>query len=125
MNKTEFSLDRFAGGALTEKVNVDMMKIINNIADLNTDPATKRKLTIELTFSPSKMRDIVSTSIVTKVKLADYTGVETRIMVDRDLNGNVVCSEYDGQIIGQLSLEDVELNKTNGNIQFLKEARND
>ena len=41
------NLETLAEGGLTEKVNMALREVLNNIADPNTDYKVKRKLTIE------------------------------------------------------------------------------
>ena len=43
------NLETLAEGGLTEKVNMALREVLNNIADPNTDYKVKRKLTIDIT----------------------------------------------------------------------------
>jgi hypothetical protein len=44
-------LNTFANGALAERANEELQKILENIADPNTDAKKKRKLTLTITLS--------------------------------------------------------------------------
>ena len=99
------NLEKFAGGALAEKVNIAYQEVLENIADLNTKPDTKRKLTLELTFVPSEDREVTTVGIETKVKLAPTKAVATTILIDKDGKGGIVASEYNNQIKGQQFLQ--------------------
>ena len=51
------NLEEFAGGALAEKFNIGLKEVLENITDPNTNHATKRKLTIDLTFTSDEARE--------------------------------------------------------------------
>lgn len=95
------NLEKFAGGALSEKFNVAYREVLENIANPNTPHKTKRKLTLELTFVTDEERELSIVEIATKTKLAPSESVATRIIIDRDGKGGVVASEYSKQIKGQ------------------------
>ena len=50
----EMTLDSIGNGALVEKFDDARIEVIRNTCDPNADATTKRKLTIELTFTPNK-----------------------------------------------------------------------
>lgn len=95
------NLEKFAGGALAEKFNMGLTEVLENIADPNTDPRKKRKLTMELTFEPDEERELSMVDIVVKTKLQPNMPVATKIIIDRDGNGGIVASEYSNQLKGQ------------------------
>lgn len=43
-----FNMEQFAKGAFTVQVNREMEKVMNNIADPNTDAKAKRKITVTI-----------------------------------------------------------------------------
>lgn len=94
-------LEAFADGALAEKVNGELKKILSNIADLNTDHKIKRKLTVDLVFVASEDRELALVDIQTKVKLAQPKSVGTRILIGTDGKGGIMASEFGKQIPGQ------------------------
>lgn len=95
------NLEQFADGALAEKFNTALKEVLENIADPNTPYATKRKLTIDLTFETDEERELSVVAIETKTKLAQPKGVATKIIIDRDGKGGIIASEYGKQIRGQ------------------------
>lgn len=95
------NLEKFAGGALSEKFNVAFQDVIKNIADPNTSHKAKRKLVVELIFEPTEDRELSMVGIHTKTTLAQPKGVGTRIMIDSDGEGGIIASEYNNQIKGQ------------------------
>ena len=52
------NLETLAEGGLTEKVNMALQEVLNNIIDPNTDYKVKRKLTIDITFISQEDRDL-------------------------------------------------------------------
>ena len=95
------NLESFAGGALAEKFNDGFQEVLKNISDLNTDFKKKRKLTLELEFQPDEERELSLIDIKVKTKLIPPVPVATKILIDKDGNGNVVASEYQKQVRGQ------------------------
>jgi hypothetical protein len=86
-------LSNLAGGAIAERFNVELAKVLENIADPNTDPKQARSLTVKLTFKADEERDIANVSIETKTALASAKKLETKFVLDRDYLGNVVGAE--------------------------------
>lgn len=99
--KNMIDLEKFAGGALTEKFNMGLREVLENISDLNTDAKKKRKMTVELTFSPDEERELSMVDIIVKTKLAPNMPVATKLLIDKDGNGGIIASEYGKQIKGQ------------------------
>lgn len=95
------NLNTFADGALLEKVNTELMKVLSNIADPNTDHKIKRKLTIDISFVSSEDRELALVDIQTKTKLAQPKSVGTRIIIGTDGKGGIMASELGKQIPGQ------------------------
>ena len=95
------NLETFAEGALAERMNQALGEVLENIADLNTDSNPKRKLTLEMTFTTDEDRELTNVEISSKVKLAPRSKVTTKIMIDRDLNGTVLGTEFKKQVKGQ------------------------
>ena len=47
--KNTSSILEFNGGAILERIDLELSKVLKNIADLNTDPVKPRKIKVELT----------------------------------------------------------------------------
>lgn len=99
-------LNTLADGALKEKFEHELEKVLENIQDLNTDHKTKRKLIVELTFVPNEGRDLSAISILTKTKLADRDGTSTTIAIGTDKDGNIITQEIRNQLNGQLHIDE-------------------
>lgn len=98
-------LDKLAGGALQERFDQALKEVMENIADPNTDWKKKRKLTITLTFEAKEDRDLTEVNIDTKTSLAPRRSVGTKIIIDRDLNGEILGTEFKKQIPGQQAIK--------------------
>lgn len=98
------NLETLAEGGLTEKVNMALQEVLNNIADPNTDYKVKRKLTIDITFISQEDRDLALLDIQTKTKLAPPKSIGTKIVIGTDGKGGVMASEFGKQIPGQSTM---------------------
>jgi hypothetical protein len=56
MEPEEISLDNICNGAVEEVFQRELKYVLENIADVNTDPEAKRKITFEFTFEPFEDR---------------------------------------------------------------------
>lgn len=99
--KKIINLETLAEGGLTEKVNMALREVLNNIADPNTDYKVKRKLTIDITFISQEDRDLALLDIQTKTKLAPPKSIGTKIVIGTDGKGGVMASEFGKQVPGQ------------------------
>lgn len=95
------NLETLAEGGLTEKVNMALQDVLNNIADPNTDYKVKRKLTIDITFISQEDRDLALLDIQTKTKLAPPKSIGTKIVIGTDGKGGIMASEFGKQVPGQ------------------------
>lgn len=101
----KFNIANIARGALIEQASVEIDKILENIADPNTDLKKARKLTITLTFKPTD-RDASNIEIQTKSSVIPYNAVATQIYLGKDNNGKVVAEEFlKGQMKGQMLID--------------------
>lgn len=104
----KFNLQAFAGGAVAEQISAAMQRVYENIADPNTVQDKARKLTIELTFKPSKSdRTDVDVFAVVKTRLQPRAAITSRMIVEGDGQGNVRAAEWNKNAMnGQLELEE-------------------
>lgn len=99
-------LEELAGGALQEKANAAMKKVLDNMQDPNTPWKNKRSITIKLSFSQNEDRDDTEVELSVDAKLAPVSPVRTRMAIGKDLNtGETFAQEYGKQIRGQMSLD--------------------
>jgi hypothetical protein len=97
-------------GGVQERIDHALMKISDNILDLNTDAKKKRSLTVTISFQPNENdREDVAVEVSTNVKLAPESGLKTQLFINKDFKtGTMNITEHArGQIKGQLSLDDM------------------
>lgn len=110
-------LNKVANGALLELVNIELQKVFENIADVNTPETAKRSITIQLNFKPDKRRGIASTDIDVKSKLASRVGTSTSFVIGADSNGKATGGEMKSELPGQLYINnDGEIADDLGNL---------
>lgn len=100
------NLEHFANGALEEKFQNELAKVIANIYDPNTEAKKARKLSFTITFKPTSKRTQAAVLIDVKTSLVPTMPVETSIMIDTDYStGEIVAAEIGNQIPGQMELD--------------------
>lgn len=99
------SILRMAAGAIEEKVDYEVSRVIENIIDPNTKPDAKRKITITLEFQPDSERKHINLSATAKSTLVPTASVNTSMMITSDGNGEMVIAEMVPHIPGQLDMD--------------------
>lgn len=106
---SKVNLEEFAGGALQEKFDDAMDKVLANLMDPNTPWKNKRRISVEITFEQNEERDDTSVNVSVVSKLAPVKPIATRMSIGRNLaTGEVFAEEYGNQIKGQMSFADLE-----------------
>jgi len=90
----DMTLGEIGNGALEERFQVELQRVLNNIADPNTDVKAKRVITVQVTFRPGKNRDDAAIDVRCSSKLAGITSVESMVFIGRR-DGKVVAVEND------------------------------
>lgn len=98
------TLDTIGSGALSELFEAELARILANIADPNTDTATKRVITIAVKFKPNRDRDVADVELSCSSKLAGIMTVQTQLFMGRH-KGKLIAVENDPR---QSSLFDQE-----------------
>lgn len=102
----KFRIEDFAGGAVGERIGIAIQQVYENIANPNMEADKARKLTIELTFKPSKTdrRDVDVTAIV-KTSLQPQRAISSRMIVESDGRGNILGAEWSREAMrGQMEI---------------------
>lgn len=99
--KEIINLSNFADGAVAERFDHELRKLLENIADPNTDAKKARKLTLTLTLKADDKRDIAAVSIQAKSTIAPAKDIETKIIMDYDNKGKVTGAELKSGVKGQ------------------------
>ena len=98
-------LNKLADGALAEKVNTELGRVLDNIADPNTNPEKNRSITITMTISGDENREVLNTSVLTKSKLVPSKEVQTKLLMGADKQGNMVGKELRSGTKGQMFID--------------------
>lgn len=100
MNKQQSILE-MARGAIQERADYEITRLLENILDPNTSATAKRKLTINLELKPDDDRQIISVSVTAKSALAPTNPVVTSLyVVDKE-----TILEMVPQVPGQLAVD--------------------
>lgn len=96
------SILEMSAGAIMERVNYEMAKVLENIMDVNTRADAKRKLTLTLEMLPSADRSQIAVKTVCKCTLVPTEPVMTSLFVTSSpVTGEMVIAEAVPQIPGQ------------------------
>ena len=101
MSDIRQSILDMAQGAIKERVDYEMAKVVDNILDVNTEATKKRALTVTLEITPDSTRQQISVKTVAKSKLEPTNPVVTSLYITGDSNGEVTAVEMVPQVPGQ------------------------
>lgn len=87
-------LDTLGCGALLELFDIELARVLENIADPNTDADAARAITLKVVFVPDKTRQAMQTRMSVVSKLAPVARVESTLFLGR-LGGRLVAVEHD------------------------------
>lgn len=94
-------LTQFADGAVAERFNQELQKVLENIADPNTDPKKVRKLTMTVKISSNEKRDLATVNVEAKSTLVPAKHIEAQLLMDYDNKGKVTGAELKSGIKDQ------------------------
>lgn len=111
--KVKKSIVEISNGAILERADYELERIMANLNDPNTNPAKKRKLTIELTFNANDDRSMINISALVKSKLEATNPIKSTLFNIQETNSetgevNTLLREAMDVCPGQLDI--------NGNI---------
>lgn len=93
-------------GAILERVDYEMSKVIDNILDPNTKATGKRKITIGLELTPSADRKTITVQTTAKANLVPTEPVTTSLYITtQPATGEMVVAEMTPQVPGQYSFD--------------------
>lgn len=99
------SILNMAAGAIAEKVDYEVSRVVDNIIDPNTKPDAKRKITITLEFLPDAERKHINLTATAKSTLVPTAAVNTSMVITSDGNGEMVIAEMVPHIPGQMDMD--------------------
>lgn len=94
-------LNNIADGAFLERFNYELQKLLENIADPNTDTKKKRKMTITLTLDPDIEREVARITFDIKSMPVPRMSIGTTLLMDRDATGRATGAELKSNAKGQ------------------------
>lgn len=98
-------LNNFADGAMAERFNQELQKVLDNVVDPNTDPKKVRKVTLIVSISSNEKRELANVSVQAKSTMSPARNIETQLIMDYDSKGKVTGAELKSGIRGQTYLD--------------------
>ena len=96
-------------GAILERVDYEMGRVLDNILDPNTKPTGKRKITISLELVPSADRRTITVLTTAKATLVRTDPVTTSLYItNQPSTGEMIVAEMVPQVPGQTALDGTE-----------------
>lgn len=99
-------LNKLANGAASEKFNNEMQRVLDNIADPNTDFKKARTVTLTVTLKPNENRNLSDIKISVKSTIAPSHPVATEMLIGIDSKGKVTGKELMSGKEGQSYFDD-------------------
>lgn len=99
------SILEMSRGAIIERVDYEMGKVIDNILDPNTAANKKRKLVLTLELLPDDDRRQIAVTTTAKSALVPTTPIATGLYVTAGADGEVAVVEMVPQIPGQIGMD--------------------
>lgn len=103
-NDARSSLLQMAKGAIQERVDYEVSRVVDNILDMNTEAKVKRKVVLNIMMVPDEDRQVVKIEASAKSTLAPVVPVGTSLVITSDGNGEMILAEIIPQVPGQLSM---------------------
>lgn len=97
------SLETIGGKAAGELFDAELNRVLQNIADPNTDSKSKRVITLTFTFKPGKERNTAKVETKCRATLAGINTVESDLFIGMS-KGKLIAVENDprqGQLFDQ------------------------
>ena len=93
-------------GAILERVDYEMGKVMDNILDPNTKATAKRKISVTLELIPSADRRTITVQSTAKCSLTPTDPVTTSLFITTQPGtGEMVVAEMVPQVPGQMALD--------------------
>ena len=91
----DLKLENLGLGVVAEKFDDELVKVVNNIVDQNTDPKTMRDITIKLKIKPDQEnRELCDLEVVVSSKLAPTRSHVSKLNVGiNPLTGEINAAE--------------------------------
>lgn len=96
-----------AHGAIQERLDYELSKVIDNIDDLNTKADAVRKLTLTLSLKPDSERKNIRMTVQVKPTLVPTNNIESSLYLTESDEGKALV-EMLPQVPGQMSMDGSE-----------------
>lgn len=93
------NLVSLAEGAAVERFDIELEKILRNIADVNTEPEAPREINLKVRIKPDEDREIGAVTISVTSKCPGLKAVSTRVYFGR-MGGRPVAVESNPKQLG-------------------------
>ncbi|NCD04922.1 MAG: hypothetical protein EOL97_02275 [Spirochaetia bacterium] len=93
-------------GVIEEQFNRSLSKVLENIEDPATEATNTRKITLGITFKPTKDRGLAEVEIKCSEALAPVKSDKVSVLIDRDVSGELIIKTKEPET--QLILDIVE-----------------
>ena len=103
-NDQRSSLLQMAKGAIQERVDYEVTRVVDNLLDMNTEAKAKRKVTLNIVMTTDDDRRVVKVEASAKSTLAPVTPIGTSLVITADGNGEMMLAEIVPQVPGQISM---------------------
>ncbi|MCC8182512.1 MAG: hypothetical protein LIO45_06020 [Clostridiales bacterium] len=107
MSMEPTSIIQMARGAVIERIDLEMLRVMENIQDLNTEPGKARQITVKVSFKPDNSRENIKVSYQVQSTLAPAAPIETSLYAGIQ-NQKLFAVENVPQVPGQIGLNGEE-----------------
>ena len=104
MSDNRKSILQMAKGAIEERVDYEVNRVVDNILDQNTKATGKRKIVLTIEFTPDDAREMIGVSVTAKSTLQATNPVTTSLCITNDFNGEMCVAEMVPQVPGQVNM---------------------
>lgn len=99
------SILQMVGGAIQERVDYEVARVVDNILDINTKPTAKRKIQLTIELQPDEGRQVITMKASAKATLEPTTPIASSLVITADGKGEMVIAEVVPQVPGQMKLD--------------------
>jgi hypothetical protein len=100
------TLETVGNGALLERFGVELEKVLENIADPNTEAEVVREILMKVKIQPDVRRNMVQMRLETSVKLAPYQAVSASAWMGKKQGERVLIESNPQQLALEMEGED-------------------
>lgn len=104
--KPQMDLSQLGYGAVGERFENDLQKVLKNVDDPNTKADAVRSITLTVSIKPGKNRQSASITVGSSVRLAPPMPIETEMLIGKEKDGTMVGRELLSGEPGQAFMDD-------------------